>query len=77
MINNMVPILNTPTLMSKVCNSDNMQTWRHLHVHVDIMECKGSPHSIKIDSLCRVHCQPLISINEKMHNQFAMDNNSL
>ena len=77
MINNMVPILNRSILISKVCNSDNMQTSSHIHVHMDIMECKVSPHSMLIDSLYRVHCQSIISSNEKMHNQFAIDNNYL
>ena len=27
--------------------------------------------------LYRVHCQPTINSNEKMHNQFAIDNNYL
>ena len=46
MINNMVPILNRSILISKVCNSDNMQTWIHICVHMDIMECKMSPQSM-------------------------------
>ena len=43
MINDMVPILNRSILISKVCNSDNMQTWSHIHVHIDIMKCKSVP----------------------------------
>ena len=35
-----------PILISKVCNSDNIQTWSHIHVHIDIMECKVSPKSM-------------------------------
>ena len=35
-----------PILISKVCNSDNIQTWSHIHVHIDIMECKVSPNSM-------------------------------
>ena len=46
MINNMVPILNRSIFISKVCNSDNIQTWSHINVHMDIMECKVSPHSM-------------------------------
>ena len=46
MINNMVPILNRSILISNICNSDNMQTWCHIHVYMDIMECKVSPHSM-------------------------------
>ena len=46
MINNMVPILNRSILISKVCTNDNMQTWSHIHVHMDIMEYKVSPHSM-------------------------------
>ena len=42
----MVPILNRSILISKVCNSDNMQTWSNIHVHMDIMEYKMSPHSM-------------------------------
>ena len=42
----MVPILNRSILISKVCNSDNMKIWSHIHVHMDIMECKVSPHSM-------------------------------
>ena len=42
----MVPILNGSIIISKVCNSDNMQTLSHIHVHMDIMECKVSPHSM-------------------------------
>ena len=42
----MVPILNRSILISKVCNSDNIQTWSHIHVHMDIMECKVSPNSM-------------------------------
>ena len=64
MISNMVPILNRSILISKVCNSDNMQTWSCIHVNIHIMECKVSPHSMLIDSLYRVHSQPIISKNE-------------
>ena len=45
-INNMVPILNRSILISGVCNSYNIQTWSHVHVHMDIMESKVSPHSM-------------------------------
>ena len=65
MINNMVPILKRFILISKVCNSDNMQTWSHINVHIANMECKVSPHSMYIGSLYRVHCQPIIPINQK------------
>ena len=44
--NNMVPILNRSILISKVCKSDNMQTWSHICVHMDIMEFKVLPHSM-------------------------------
>ena len=73
----MAPIMNRSILISKVCNSDNRQTGSYIHVHMDIMECKVYPHSMLIDSLYRVHCQPIISINENMHNQFARDINYL
>ena len=42
----MVPILNRSILISKVCDSDNMKTWSHIHVKIDIMECKVSPHTM-------------------------------
>ena len=42
----MVPILNRSILISKVCNSDDMQTWSHIHAHMDIMEGTASPHSM-------------------------------
>ena len=45
MINNIVPILNRSILISKVCTSDNMQTWSNIHAHMHIMECKVTPHS--------------------------------
>ena len=51
MIINMVAILNRSILISKVCNSDNMQTWSHIHVHMDMMECKVSPHSMENHSI--------------------------
>ena len=51
--------------------------WSHIHVLMDIMECKVSPHSMYIESLYRVYCQPILSSNEKKHNQFAIHNNYL
>ena len=42
----MVPILKRFLLISEVCNSDNMQTWSHINVHMGIMESKVSPHSM-------------------------------
>ena len=54
-----------------------MHNWSHIHVLMDIMECKVSPHSMYIESLYRVYCQPIISSNEKTHYQFAIDNNYL
>ena len=47
---NMVPILNRSILISKFCNSDNIQTWSHINVHLDILENKVSPHSMSIHS---------------------------
>ena len=46
MTNNILPILNRSIFISKVCNSNNMQTWSHIHVHIIIRECKISPHSM-------------------------------
>ena len=42
----MVPNLNRSILISKVCNSDDMQTWSPICVHMDIMEWKVCPHSM-------------------------------
>ena len=42
----MVPIFNRSILISKVSKGDNIQTWSHINVHMDIMECKVSPHSM-------------------------------
>ena len=51
MINIMVPILDRSILISKVCISVNMQTWSHICVHMDIMECKVSSLSIYTHTL--------------------------
>ena len=56
MINNMVPVLNRSLLISKVCNSDNMQTWSHINIHMDIMEYKMSSHSMQIHTLYQYPC---------------------
>ena len=54
MINNMVAILNRSILISKVCNSNNIQKWSHIFVHMYIIECKSvsslllDPYSISI-----------------------------
>ena len=42
----MVPILNRSILISKVSKGDNIQTWSHINVHMDILKCKVSPHSM-------------------------------
>ena len=42
----MVPMLDRSIFISKVCNSDNMSASSHICVHMDIMECKVSPHSM-------------------------------
>ena len=45
----MIPIFNRSILISKVCNSDIIQTWSHINVHMDIMKCKVSP-ALHVDS---------------------------
>ena len=54
--------------MSVYNNIDNNFLWKYPYI---------MPHPMYIDSLYRVHCQPIISSNEKTHNQFAIDNNCL
>ena len=66
-----------PMYCSGVYHFVQSTRWSNIHVHMDIMECKVSPHSMYIESLYRVYCQPILSSNEKKHNQFAIDNNYL